>query len=52
MKGDEAGSSTPQSSVVTSVVVKDNRKADRLGETSKARSLQRVKDLDLEYLAC
>ena len=52
MEGDEAGSSTPQSSVVSSVVVVDNRKAERPGETSKARYLERVMDLDLEDLEC
>ena len=38
--------------VVSSVVVVDNRKAERLGETSMARYLERVKGLDLEDLAC
>ena len=42
----------PQISVVSSVVVVDNRKVERPGETSKARYLERVKDLDLEDLAC
>ena len=51
MEGDEAGSSKPQSSVMSSVVLVDNRKA-RPGETKKARYLERVKDLDLEDLAC
>ena len=52
MEGDEAGSSTPQSSVVSSAVVVDNRKVERPGETSKAQYLERVKDLNLEDLAC
>ena len=52
MEGDEVGSSTPQSSIVSSMVVVDNRKAERPGETNKARYLERVKDLDLEDLAC
>ena len=51
MERDEAESSTPQSSVVFSVVA-DNKKTDRLGEASKARYLERVKDLDPEDLAC
>ena len=53
MEGDEEESSTPQSSAVSSVVVVvDNKKTERPGETSKARYLERVKDLDLEDLAC
>ena len=52
IEADEAGSSTPQSSVVSSVVVVDNKKAERLGETSKARYQERVKDLELKDLAC
>ena len=54
MEADEAGSSTTQSSVVSSVVVVDNRKAERPRETSfgEARYLERVKDLDLKDLAC
>ena len=53
MEGDEAESSTPQSSLVSSVVVVvDNKKKERPGEASKARYLERVKDLDLEDLAC
>ena len=52
MEGDEAGSFTPQSSIVSSVVVVDNMKVERPGETSKARYLERVKYLDLENLAC
>ena len=52
MGADEAGSSTPQSSVVSSVVIVDNRKAERPGEMSRTRYLERVKDLDLEDLAC
>ena len=46
-------SSTSQSSVVSSVVMVDNKKkAGGPGETSKARYLERVKDLNLEDLAC
>ena len=48
MERDEAESSTPQSSVVTSVVVVDNRKkTEGPGETIRSRYLERVKDLDL-----
>ena len=52
MKAEEAESSTPQSSVVSSVVVMDKKKVGRPAETSKARYLERVKELDLEDLAC
>ena len=52
MEGDEAELSTPPSSVVSSVVVVDNKKTERPGEASKARYPERVKDLDLEDLAC
>ena len=52
MEGDEVVSSTPQSSVKFSVVVVDSRKVERPGKTCKARYLERVKDLDLEDLAC
>ena len=52
IEGDEEGSSTPQSSVVSSVVVMDNKKMESLGEASKARYIERIKDLDLEDLAC
>ena len=53
MEGDEAESSTPQSSVVSSVVMVDNKKkVEGPGEASRTRYLERVKDLDLEDLAC
>ena len=52
MEADEAESSTPQSSVVSSVVVVDNKKVERQAETSKTRYLERVKELDLEDLEC
>ena len=51
MKAEEAETSTPQSSVVSSVVV-DSKKAERPAETSKARYLERVKELHLEDLEC
>ena len=52
MEGDEAESSTPQSSVVSSVVMVDSRKkVEDPGEASRTRYLERVKDLDLEDLA-
>ena len=52
MEAEEAESSTPQRSVVSSVVVVDNKKAERPAETSKARYLERVKECDMEDLAC
>ena len=53
MEGDEAESSTLQSSVVLSVVMVDNKKkVEGPGEASRTRYLERVKDLDLEDLAC
>ena len=53
METNEAESSTPQRSVVSSVVMVNNKKkAGGLGETSKAKYLERVKDLYLDNLAC
>ena len=52
MERDEAESSTPQSSAVSSVVVVDNKKTEIPGEASKDRYLETVKDLDMEDLAC
>ena len=52
MEAEDAESSTPQSSVVSSVVLVDNKKAERPSETSKTRYLERVKELGLEDLAC
>ena len=53
MEGDEAESSTSRSLVVSSVVMVDSRKkVEGLGEASRTRYLERVKDLDLEDLAC
>ena len=53
MEGDEEESSTPQSSVVWSVVVVDSKKkVEGPGEASRTRYLERVKDLDLEDVAC
>ena len=47
LEGDGAESFPPQSSVVSSVVLVDNKKTERPGEASKARYLERVKDLDM-----
>ena len=53
MEGDQAESSTHQSSVVSSVVMVDSRKkVEGPGEASRTRYLERVKHLDLEDLAC
>ena len=52
MEAEEAESSAPQSSVVSSVVVVDNKRVERPTEASKTRYLERVKELDLEDLEC
>ena len=52
MEAEEAESSTPQSSVVSSVVVVDNKRVERPAETSRLRYLEKVKELDLEDLEC
>ena len=52
MEAEEATSSTPQSSVVSSVVVVESKRVDRPAETSRSRYLEKVKELDLEDLEC
>ena len=52
MEGDDEESSKPQSSVVSALVVVWTKRRQRPGEMSKARYLERIKDLDLENLAC
>ena len=52
MEAEEAESSTPQSSVVSSVVMVDSRRVERPTETSRTRYLERIKELDLEDLEC
>ena len=52
MEAEEAESSTPQSSLVSSVVVVDNKRVERPAEASKTRYLERIKELDLEDLEC
>ena len=49
IEAEEAESSTPQSLVVSSVVVVGNKKVERPAETTKT---ERVKELDLENLEC
>ena len=50
MEAEEAESSTPQSSVISSVVGVDKKKAERPSEASNARYLESVRELDLEDL--
>ena len=52
MEAEEATSSTPQSSVVSSVVVVENKRLERPAENSRSRYLEKVKELDLEDLEC
>ena len=52
MQAEEATSSTPQSSVVSSVVVVESKRVERPAETSRSRYLEKVKKLDLEDLEC
>ena len=48
MEAEEAESSKPQSSVVSSVVVVDNKQMERPAELSRRRYPERIKELDLE----
>ena len=52
MEAEEATLSTPQSSVVSSVVVVESKRVERPAETSRSRYLEKVKELDLEDLEC
>ena len=52
MEAEEATSSTPQSLVVSSVVVVESKRVERPTETSRSRHLEKVKELDLEDLEC
>ena len=52
MEAEEAESFTHQSSVVSSVVVVDTKRVERPAEPSRARYLERMKELDLEDLEC
>ena len=52
MKAEEATSPTPQSSVVSSVVLVESKRVERPAETSRTRYLEKVKELDLEDLEC
>ena len=52
IEAEEVDWSTPQSSVVSSVVVVDDKRMERPAETSRPRYLERIKELDLEDLEC
>ena len=52
MEAEEAESSMPQSSVVSSVVVVDSKRVEIPAETSRTRYLEKIKELDLEDLEC
>ena len=52
MEAEETESSTPQSSVVSSVVVVENKRVERPAEASRTRYLEKVKELDLQDLEC
>ena len=52
MEAEEVMSSTPQGSVISSVVVMESKKLERPAETSRLRYVEKVKELDLEDLEC
>ena len=52
MEAEEAESSTPQSSEVSSVVVVEDKKVEKPAKASLTRYLEKVKELDLEDLEC
>ena len=52
MEAEEAESSTPQSSVVFSVVVVEDKRAEKTAEAGRTQYLETVKELDLENLEC
>ena len=52
MEAEEAESSTPQSSVVSSVVVVEDKREEKPAEASRTRYLEKVKEFDLEDLEC
>ena len=52
MEAEKATSSTPQGSVISSVVVAEKKKPERPAETSRSRYVEKVKVLDLEDLEC
>ena len=52
MESEEVRSSTPPSSVISSVVVAENRRAERPVEAARLKYAEKVKRLDLEDLEC
>ena len=52
MEAGEVESPTPQSSVVSSVVVVESKRVEKPAEASRTRYLEKVKELDLENLEC
>ena len=52
MEAEEVTSSTPQSSVVSSVVVSESKRVERPAETTRLRYPEKVRGLDLEDLEC
>ena len=52
MEAEEMESSTPQSSVVSSVDVVDNKRVEKPADASRTRYLEKVKELYLEDLEC
>ena len=52
MEADEATSSTPQGSIISSVVVAEKKKPEKSVETNRLKYEEKVKELDLEDLEC
>ena len=52
MEADEATSSTPQGSIISSVVVAEKKKPERPVDTSRLKYEEKVKELDLGDLEC
>ena len=52
MEAEEAEASTPQSSLVSSVVVVDDKKMERTADVNETRYSERIKGLNLKNLEC
>ena len=52
IEAEQVTSPTPQSSVVSSVVLVESKRMEKPAETSRTRYLEKVKELDLEDLEC
>ena len=52
MEADEATSSTPQGSMISSVVVAEKKRSEKPLETSRLKYEEKVRELDLEDLEC